>query len=173
MKGMHIPLAALERRRDLRITLDIYGGVQTEDKYVDGLRRCVARDSRVRLLPAVPPDTIVEVLAQYDVVLVPSQVMETGPLVVLEAFAAGVPVIGSALGGIAEWVRDDIDGRLLDVGSMRAWENALDEIVNDPLVLAKWRAAIVPPPSMGTVADEMNAIYKRVTGRIARSVSTS
>jgi hypothetical protein len=80
-----------------------------------------------------------------------------------------VPVIGSALGGIAEGVRDDIDGRLVAVGSIPAWETVLREIVNDPSLLARWRAAILPPRIMRTVAQEMKKVYELVSGRIQRT----
>jgi glycosyltransferase involved in cell wall biosynthesis len=84
-----------------------------------------------------------------------------------------VPVIGSALGGIAEGVRDDIDGKLVTLGSIPAWEKALQEIVNDPSILARWRAAILPQRRMGTVAEEMRKVYELVTGRIQRAASAS
>ena len=56
---------------------------------------------------------VIDRLSRYHVVAVPSQWMETGPLVILESFAAGVPVIGSALGGIADKVDDGVSGLLL------------------------------------------------------------
>ena len=43
-------------------------------------------------------------LAGFDMLAVPSQWQETGPLVVFEAQALGVPVLGSDLGGIAELI---------------------------------------------------------------------
>ena len=58
-----------------------------------------------------------ETIRKYDALVVPSVWLETGPLVVLEAFAAGVPVIGSRLGGIAEMVRDGVDGLLFGAGN--------------------------------------------------------
>ena len=68
-------------------------------------------------------------LSRIDVLAVPSQWLETGPLVVLEAFAAGTPVIGSDLGGIRELVSDGRDGllvphddvRRLDCGNDSVW----------------------------------------------------
>ena len=43
-------------------------------------------------------------MANFDLLAVPSQWMETGPIVVLEAHAVGTPVLGANLGGIAELV---------------------------------------------------------------------
>jgi glycosyltransferase involved in cell wall biosynthesis len=161
-KGFHIPVSALEGDRQLNVIIDIYAAVQGEGKYAARLRESVSRDGRVRLLPALPPDDVIDVLRQYDVLLVPSVWLETGPLVVLDAFAAGVPVLGSDLGGISERVRDDVDGRLVEPGSVDEWARELQELVADPSILGRWRSAIVSPRTMGEVAVEMNAVYHRV-----------
>ncbi len=57
---------------------------------------------------------IPELLHMSDVLVLPSRpVVETLPLVVLEAMASGVPVIASAVGSIPEVVRDGDTGRLI------------------------------------------------------------
>ena len=77
----------------------------------------------------MPPTDVVERLSVYDVVAVPSQGLETGPLVVLEAFAAGVPVLGSAIGGIADKVNDGVDGFLVrPFDSETEWASALEAL---------------------------------------------
>lgn len=167
IKGLHLPLEALGHRPDLDISLDIYGTVQGEDEYVAGIRRSVSNDPRVRLLPAVAPMDVIEVIASYDVMLVPSQVLETGPLVLLEAQAAGVPVIGTSLGSLVERLRDGIDGELVAAGSVRAWEAALVSLASDPSRLERWRAALAQPRSMADVADDMDVVYNRVMLRSA------
>jgi glycosyltransferase involved in cell wall biosynthesis len=92
--------------------------------------------------------------------------METGPLVVLESFAAGVPVIGSALGGIADKVRHDVDGLLVDpFASVDAWTSALLRCVDEPGLLARLRANVAAPRSMRDVARDMSAIYERLASR--------
>jgi glycosyltransferase involved in cell wall biosynthesis len=172
MKGIHLPLAALDRRRDLRLSLDIYGIVQAEDAYVAAVRRAIAADSRVRLNPQVPSEDVVRVIAAYDLLLIPSQVLETGPLVLLEAQAAGVPVMGTDAGGIAERVHDDIDGQLIKAGSVAAWVQALERVTLDRSIARRWRSAVLPPPTMSNVADQMNAAYRRVATRLSHSAPT-
>ena len=86
------------------------------------LRDLSGGDARIRFLPALAHSDVISTLRQYDALVVPSQWMETGPLVVLEAFAAGVPVIGSALGGLTDKIRDGIDGVLVaPFDSVDAW----------------------------------------------------
>jgi len=82
--------------------------------------------------------------------------------VVLEAFAAGVPVLGSRLGGIAELVREDVDGILVEPASVAAWTAALRTLATEPDRLARLRTGIRPPRTMTTVAAEMAALYRRL-----------
>jgi len=97
-------------------------------------------------------------------VVVPSQGMETGPLVVLEAFAAGVPVLGSALGGIPDKVRDGVDGLLVDpYHAVEAWRAALLRVGADRDLVAALTRGVRPPRSMAEVAREMRAIYAELS----------
>ena len=91
----------------------------------------------------------------------PSQWLETGPLVVLEAFAAGTAVIGSHLGGIAELVRNGFDGILVDAANIREWANALHRLSEDRDVVNRLRRNIGPPRKTSTVAKEMIMLYRK------------
>jgi len=91
---------------------------------------------------------------------VSSQWLETGPLVVLEAFAAKVPVIGSRLGGIAELVRDGVDGLLVEPSSTEDWAKKLRRLMDDPSLLLRLRSNVRAPRTITTVANEMASIYQ-------------
>jgi glycosyltransferase involved in cell wall biosynthesis len=159
-KGVHVVLEALASTPTLPIRLDVYGAGEGSEDYAARLRRTAAADSRVRLLPAVPRGEVRATIRRYDVMLVPSQGLETGPLVVLEARAARVPVVGSALSAISDHVHDDVDGALVEPGSPPAWAAALTRLAADPAVLARWRAAIPAPRTMSRVAEEMATLYE-------------
>jgi glycosyltransferase involved in cell wall biosynthesis len=66
-----------------------------------------------------------------DVLVVPS-VTEGSPLIVLEAMAAGVPVLASAVGGIPDQVRHDKEGLLVEPGDPKAFADPLCELLRDP-----------------------------------------
>jgi glycosyltransferase involved in cell wall biosynthesis len=83
-------------------------------------------------------------------------------MVVLEAFAAGVPVLGSRLGGIAELVRDGVDGVLVEAADVNAWSAALRRLATQPEVLSRLRKGVQPPHTMDAVAAEMAALYRRL-----------
>ena len=95
----------------------------------------------------------------------PSIWYENSPLSIHEAQAAGVPVIGSAIGGIPELVHDGVDGRTVPADDVAGLAACLEAVVADPACVARWRAAIVPPKTMDAHVDEIEAIYRELCGR--------
>ena len=81
-------------------------------------------------------------------------------MVVLEAFAAEVPVIGSNVGGIAELVTHGVDGLLIEPRSIADWANGFRKISDQPAVLAKLRAGIRPPRRIAESARDMAVLYQ-------------
>jgi Glycosyltransferase len=101
-------------------------------------------------------------------VVVPSQWMETGPLVVLEAFAAGVPVIGSNLGGIADKVQHGHNGLLVSPwDSEHAWSDALAQAGDRRVLLQQLARCVSVPRSSRTVAAEMATLYRTLRANSA------
>ena len=175
MKGVHTPLRALAQNPHLRVTLDIFGVAQDADgfRYREQLASISARDPRVRFRETVLADQVVDTLASYDATIVPSEVLETGPLTVLESFAAGVPVIGSNLGGIAELVTHDRDGWLVPAGDNTAWATAFERLGNDRSLVERLRAGVGQPRSMDAVACDMESVYASIVDPGARRAAAS
>ena len=163
-KGLHVVIKALAREHRLNLKLDIYGVKQGEtwNSYAEQLFKMVRNDIRIQILPMLPQSQIVQTLRSYDALLVSSQWMETGPMVVLEAFAAGIPVIGSDLGGIRDFVRHDVDGILVPFNNIEKWIHAFKNISEDPAVLQRLKENVKAPETMQIVAGRMQAIYKQV-----------
>ncbi|MBV8713460.1 MAG: glycosyltransferase [Chloroflexi bacterium] len=160
-KGVDTLVRAITGLPAARLELDVFG-IDGDSRYAASLREIAQQDSRIRFCDAVGSDAVPRILAEYDVLAVPSRWLETGPLVVLEAFAAGVPVIGSNLGGIAELVTDGVDGLLVETDSVAAWQGALTTLETDSPMLRQLRAGVRPPRSMSSVADDMLAVYDQV-----------
>jgi len=160
-KGMRLLIQALRRKPKLSLTLDFYGIAQGALRQ-RRLKAMAAGNARITFHPPLQPSEVVDRLRDYDLLLVPSQVMETGPLVVLEAFAAGLPVVGSRLGGIAEMVQDGVNGLLLPHDSPRAWHEALRRLCQDPALLNTLRQGVRPPQGIEQVVRQMQALYRKL-----------
>lgn len=78
---------------------------------------------------------------------------ENAPLVVLEARAAGCPVIAPAIGGIPELVEDGVDGWLYPAGDAAALAERLTRPLPD---------RPRPPPTLDAHVDALVAILARV-----------
>jgi glycosyltransferase involved in cell wall biosynthesis len=106
------------------IEIDLYGpcGGCEEDQFdpTDGIP-----GARVRYRGTIDPRTVPEVLKEYDCLLLPTTWRKEGhPGVVLEAFAAGVPVIATRWNGIPELV-DERCGILIEPGSVTSLRDAI------------------------------------------------
>lgn len=122
-----------------------------------------ADDDRIRIAEPLSRSGVREALAGFDLLAVPSQWLETGPLVVLEAQAVGTPVLGSNLGGIAELVRHGVNGWLVPAQDVGEWSDAIANFAQDPDLLTKLRQGIQPVRTMEDVASEMVEIYREIT----------
>ena len=162
-KGVDLLTGALALAPDIDVCLDLYLVTQPGgSSQLEAIRASASRDKRVRTHSPVPSERIVGVMAGYDLIAIPSRWLETGPLVALEAFSAGVPVFGANHGGIAELVRDGIDGILFAPDEARAIAEALTRVAIDRSIVQSLRANLKPPRTMSTVAGEMAALYDRL-----------
>jgi glycosyltransferase involved in cell wall biosynthesis len=174
-KGPDLLVRGLKLIPKAPVQVDIYAVRQNggPDQVYDWLAAQAHLDSRLTLRAAVAPDEVIGVMAEYDLIAVPSRWLETGPLVVLEAFAAGVPVLGADLGGIAELVRSGVDGFLVPADDAAAWAAAIVRFVDNPHLVCEMRARIRMPRTMDAVVDDMAMIYSAVVAASAASIDAA
>jgi len=111
---------------------------------------------RLDNLGTLAPNAIRNQMEWADVLVVPSLWAENAPLVVLEARAAGCPVIASDIGGLPELVEHGRDGLLFSPGD----SDALAKLLAQP---ARIRELVVRPPrSMASFVDEVQRHYGEV-----------
>lgn len=163
VKGVDTLVKAVRAVPDLSIELHLYGVTQNiaGEKYWNVLKTLAADDARIAFFSPVHHDKVISLLRDYHVLAVPSRWLETGPLVILESFAAGTPVIGSKLGGIAELVRDQDNGLLVDSEDVRAWADSLRRCAEDRRLLTRLRQGVELPRRMADVSYEMAQLYCR------------
>ena len=162
VKGIHILIKAIKKLpQRIGIELKIYGHVnfKEEEAYLKRLVRLSQGERRIEFCGELTDKNRSQVMSGLDIIAVPSIWLETGPYIILEAFIAGIPVIGSNLGGIAELVTHNLNGLLVKPDSVRAWSRALSEIYKHPNILNTWSRNIPSVPSSKEVAEEMNSLY--------------
>ena len=120
--------------------------------------------ANIRFLGRLGRAEVWEMLAQVDVLAVPTLWYETYSFVISEAFVAGLPVLASRLGPIADRVRDGVDGRLLPPGDVAAWRNALQKLLDAPADLDALRTGVRPPEPLSRHAEQLEALFQEALG---------
>jgi glycosyltransferase involved in cell wall biosynthesis len=77
-------------------------------------------------------DDIPELLQRCDIVVLPSVGQEDFPLVILEAMAAGRPVVATTVAGIPEQVVHGKTGLLVPPGDVEELASAIAGLMKDP-----------------------------------------
>lgn len=154
-KGLHVLLdavAQLPARLQAALEVVVYGDVDREPDYGAGIRAAAsALGAPVDLRGVYLHRDSADVFASMDVLVVPSLWYDF-PLVIHEAFAAGVPVVASDLAGMSEAVGHGINGLLFDRGSSVQLAGALTRLVEEPELVAALRDRV---PDVKTVDDEV------------------
>jgi glycosyltransferase involved in cell wall biosynthesis len=96
------------------------------------LARRLGVAERVRFTGWLSDEELARELAEASVVAIPSVWPEPFGLTGIEAFAAGRPVVASAVGGIADWLEDGVSGLLVEAGNAGELARALNELLADP-----------------------------------------
>ena len=97
-----------------------------------GLARRLGVEGRVHFRGWLGSDALARELAQASVLALPSIWPEPFGLVGIEAFAAGIPVVASATGGVGDWLHDGVNGLAVEPGDHDALACALNELLADP-----------------------------------------
>jgi glycosyltransferase involved in cell wall biosynthesis len=116
---------------------------------------------RVRFLGAGTREDVIALFRAVDAALM-SSAWENLPHTLLEALAAGTPVIATAVGGIPEVVRDGENGLLVPPSDVAAIASAVERVVSDEVLRASLAAAAAP--SVEELAEP------RILGRIVQSI---
>ncbi len=97
-------------------------------------------------------------------VLVVSSLSDGTPLVVLEAMAAAVPVVGSAVGGIPDQIRHEREGLLVPPGDLVALGDALLRLLRSPTYARRLgeagRQRAAADFGYGTMLRQIEAVYR-------------
>lgn len=160
-KGLAVLLHALGRLRneDVRFELTLVG----DGELHNALRDLAARlglEGRVRWLGWGDAGTVRREMLAARALVAPS-FAEGLPVVIIEALALRRPVVASAVGGIAELVRDGESGWLVPAGSVEALTDALRRVLAAPV------EQLVELADKGRAAVRANHDARVESGRLA------
>jgi glycosyltransferase involved in cell wall biosynthesis len=109
--------------------------------------------------PYAPVD-VMALMAEVDLVAIPSLWDENHPMVATEAARARRPLLVSDRGGLPELVQDGVTGWVVGAGASEAWAEQLALLAADPGRVARAAAALRLPRTGAEMAAEFLALYQ-------------
>ncbi|TYC53065.1 glycosyltransferase [Rhodobacterales bacterium] len=175
-KGIDILLEAVRRVPDALwgddASLTIFGGNlerQPEDFRLKIAELLEKAGDRVRFAGSYQNKDMPSLMGQVDWVLMPSIWWENSPVIIQEAFFHRRPLICSGIGGMAEKVRDGIDGLHFRVGSPEDLADRLCDVLRSPQIWSRLQQGIGEPKNHLECAEEHLVFYRSLLeGRHAR-----
>jgi glycosyltransferase involved in cell wall biosynthesis len=119
----------------------------------------------------VPNAQLPDLLAAADLFLMPTLCTEAFPLTVVEAMAAGLPVVASNIGGIPTAIEDGHNGLLVPTGSADALARAIEGLIQDEPLRRSLAAAAREAAHSRFSREHMVAATERVLQQAAGKAS--
>ncbi len=166
VKGVELLLEAVSAMSPSGIRLLIGGG--GDPAYVDGLKARFAAPN-IEFLGVVAPTSV---FSRIDILVVPSLWEEPLTRVIAEAYAAGVPVAVSRIGGMPEIVDEGVTGYVFEANGADAIRAMLEGLPKRPLSAPELVAARVRKSesfSVQAVFDRHHQLWRNTLAGVGRS----
>ena len=160
-KGVHVLVKALQAFQPGEVEGHVFGS--GPDSYENVLRQ-LDEKRLMRFHGRYRPLDLCRLPSLVDVAVVPSVCEETGGLVVLEALAARIPVVGSRIGAIPEFIAEGVNGFLFEAGESGDLAKVLQKVISE-LSLQEIQNNISQPRGFGSYLNDLLSHYGRISGR--------
>lgn len=122
-------------------------------------------EDHVRVVGWVDSRSRAQLLSSATVLVLPSYA-EGLPMCVLEAMAAGLPVISTHVGGTPEAISSEIEGLLIEPGDVDALENSIVRLLQDPDQRSKFaesaRSKVQNEFSVDKTISSLESLYDHI-----------
>lgn len=164
-KGVHVLIEAFNNFCSPQCELKIYGRKTTYkgfEVYSKDIGKLARGRKNITFKGDFNNDAIRNVMAEIDVLVVPSIWHENAPLVIQEAFSSGTPVIATNMGGIPEFVHDGIDGLLFKRGDVNDLVRKMNFFVENKERIEEFGNRAPKIKSIEENAKELEEIYVKL-----------
>ncbi len=166
-KGVHILLSAFGSCTwQGKAELHLFGDMRASPDYWQRLQQIEnCNHQAVFFHGPFPHEQLSPVFAGLDILVVPSLWYENNPRVIQEAFASGMPVIASDVGGISEYVQHGVNGLLFRRGDSVDLAGQIRRIVDDPREIARLGANLPAVKNIHDEVEEIESVYRELISR--------
>lgn len=160
-KGISDLLTAIKLLPQSSLVLDIYGDTD-EPEYMAECKLMSASMPNVTWKGRLAIENVVQTLSGYDVLCLPSVVCEMAPLVIQEAFAAGIPVLASNVYGNAEQITEGQNGWLFRFKDVDDLHKKIKMLIDDPGLIAAAKRNRPVLRNFEAAANEYYHLYRNL-----------
>jgi glycosyltransferase involved in cell wall biosynthesis len=160
IKGVHTLLQAWlglpKNTNNLPTELLMIGELQSQNTFIQKWAEKAKADSSIRFLGNQKREEIIEILQEVHCVIIPSEWVEIGPLVLHEAIASGANIIASDIGGTKELANYYGEGcTTFAQGNVIDLQNKIRNFVYQPIA-----------PKVQTQTEHYEKIYQIITTQL-------
>ncbi|MCE5203415.1 MAG: glycosyltransferase [Actinomycetia bacterium] len=152
------------------LVLDIRGDGPARGS-LERLAATLGLESHVRFTGFVDRAVLAREYRDYDC-FVTASTMETQGIVLLEAMAAGLPVVGVRALAVPEIVRSARDGIVVPPGDVQSFAHAIERLVSDDQLrerLGRQSAVDVQRHAIKSVVSELERLYRQTAASYAKA----
>jgi glycosyltransferase involved in cell wall biosynthesis len=168
-KGAEVLLEAMRELRGAAAVLHVHGEFTPESDEHHALLAELAGDN-IDFHDRFDNHRLAEIYSELDVLVVPSLWFENSPITIHEAHLLRTPVVASGIGGMAEYVRDGVDGLHFSAGDAAALARVLRRFVDEPGLIDDLSRDF---PRVKTIEENARETEYRYRALCARSLKTS
>lgn len=100
-----------------------------------------------------------KIYPQIDIMVLPSTCNDTAPQTIFESYAAGIPIIGSNIGGFPDFIEHDKNGLLFEAGNSADLKEKMEYILENPSKIEEYRINIPKLKTIEENAKELIELY--------------
>lgn len=168
-KGIDTLIDAIGLASGARFIVDIAGRGDWQAR----LEALAGTDERVRFHGFVDGSRKDRLLSEADVLIFPSIWVENAPMSIAEAFCYGLPVIGSRIGAIPEFVQHNINGLLFEAGNATALAASMVRLAQQPIKVRRLRHGARRAGNGWPTPKDMASDYVRIYRSLLRDHSVT
>lgn len=169
-KGLDLILEAmvglLRRQGEARLVVHgpvhqlLEDGIPRRDPYALKLQHLLAQlGDQVSCPGPYRQDEIPQLMGRVGWVVMASRWLENAPVVIQEALACRRPLLVPALGGMAEHVRNGLDGLHFAADSAASLQDIMQRVINQPQIWADLRKTLAAPLSSEDALQSHLAVF--------------
>lgn len=159
-KGGETMVRAMQELAGERAVLNVYGSWDPEgDEHHAELAR-LAEGAQVEFKGRFDNSKLSEVYAEIDVLVVPSIWFENSPITIHEAYLTETPVLASDIGGMAEFVRDGVDGLHFKTGDPADLAAKMRRFLREPDLVERLSQDFIPIKTIEMNGEELEFRYR-------------